>query len=123
MTGITALGTTYNLPNYTGILHMLTPADTPFFSAIGGLSGGGQTTATQFEWQVEDLRAAGQNVALEGQDAPTDQNRVRASVDNICQIHQETVGVSYTKLAAFGQHSGLNIEAVNPITNELDHQV
>jgi hypothetical protein len=123
MSGITALGTTYNLPNYTGILHMLTPADTPFFSAIGGLSGGGQTTATQFEWQVEDLRAAGQNVALEGQDAPTDQNRVRASVDNICQIHQETVGVSYTKLAAFGQHSGLNIEAVNPITNELDHQV
>ncbi|MEU1421478.1 DUF5309 family protein [Kitasatospora sp. NPDC005751] len=123
MSGITALGTTYNLPNYTGLLHLLTPTDAPFFSAIGGLSGGGQTTATQFEWQVEDLRAAGQNVALEGQDAPTDQNRVRASVDNICQIHHETVGVSYTKLAAFGQHSGLNIEAANPVTNELDHQV
>ncbi|MFE6866015.1 DUF5309 family protein [Kitasatospora sp. NPDC057692] len=123
MAGITALGTTYNLPNYTGMLHLLTPTDAPFFSAIGGLSGGGQTTATQFEWQVEDLRAAGQNVALEGQDAPTDQNRVRASVDNICQIHHETVGVSYTKLAAFGQHSGLNIEAANPVTSELDHQV
>jgi hypothetical protein len=123
MSGITALGTTYNLPNYTGLLHQLTPSDTPFFSAIGGLSGGGQTTATQFEWQTEDLRAAGQNVALEGADAPTDQNRVRASVDNICQIHQETVGVSYTKLAAVGQHSGLNIEAANPVRNELDHQV
>lgn len=123
MTGITALGTTYNLPNYTGILHLLTPADVPFFSAIGGLSGGGQTTATQFEWQTEDLRSAGQNVALEGQDAPTDQNRVRAAVNNVCQIHQETVGVSYTKLAAYGQHSGLNIEASNPVTNELDHQV
>ena len=123
MSGITALGTTYNLPNYTGILHLLTPADVPFFSSIGGLSGGGQTTATQFEWQTEDLRSAGQNVALEGQDAPTDQNRVRASVNNVCQIHQETVGVSYTKLSAYGQHSGLNIEATNPITNELDHQV
>lgn len=123
MSGITALGTTYNLPNYTGILHLLTPTDVPFFSAIGGLSGGGQTTATQFEWQTEDLRSAGQNVALEGQDAPTDQNRVRASVNNVCQIHQETVGVSYTKQAAYGQHSGLNIEAPNPITNELDHQV
>lgn len=122
MSGITALGTTYNLPNYTGILHLLTPADVPFFSAIGGLSGGGQTTATQFEWQTEDLRAMGQNVALEGQDAPTDQNRVRASVNNVCQIHQETVGVSYTKQAAYGQHSGLNIEAPNPITKELDHQ-
>jgi len=123
MSGITALGTTYNLPNYTGILHMLTPPDVPFFSSIGGLSGGGQTTATQFEWQTEDLRSAGQNVALEGQTAPTDQNRVRASVNNVCQIHHETVGVSYTKLAAYGQHSGLNIEASNPITNELDHQV
>jgi len=123
MSGITALGTTYNLPNYTGILHMLTPADVPFFSAIGGLAGGGQTTATQFEWQTEDLRSAGQNVALEGQDAPTDQNRVRGAVNNVCQIHQETVGVSYTKLSAFGQHSGLNIEARNPVTNELDHQV
>lgn len=41
MAGITALGTTYNLPNYTGVLHALTPADTPFFSAIGGLAGGG----------------------------------------------------------------------------------
>lgn len=123
MSGITALGTTYNLPNYTGILHLLTPADVPFFSAIGGLAGGGQTTATQFEWQTEDLRSAGQNTALEGQDAPTAQNRVRASVNNVCQIHQETVGVSYTKLAAFGQHSGLNIEAKNPVTNELDHQV
>jgi len=102
---------------------MLTPADVPFFSAIGGLSGGGQTTATQFEWQTEDMRSAGQNVALEGQDAPTAQNRVRASVNNVCQIHQETVGVSYTKLAAVGQHSGLNIEAKNPVTNELDHQV
>jgi hypothetical protein len=120
---ITALGTTYNLPNYTGILHQLTPDDTPFFSAIGGLSGGGQTTATQFEWETFDLRAAGQNTALEGQDAPTEQNRVRGSVDNICQIHHETVGVSYTKLAAVGQRSGLNINGVQPVQNELDWQV
>ena len=35
MAGISALGTNYNLPNYTGILHALTPFETPFFSAIG----------------------------------------------------------------------------------------
>ncbi|WNI16620.1 SU10 major capsid protein [Actinacidiphila sp. ITFR-21] len=120
---ITALGTTYNLPNYTGILHQLTPDDTPFFASIGGLSGGGQTTATQFEWETFDLRAAGQNTALEGADAPTPQNRIRGSVDNICQIHHETVGVSYTKLAAIGQRSGLNIDAPQPVANELDWQV
>ncbi|QDY06158.1 hypothetical protein FJK98_02430 [Micromonospora sp. HM134] len=123
MAGITALGTTYNLPNYTGILHLLTPTDTPFFSAIGGLTGGGQTTDTEFEWGVYDLRTAGQNVALEGQDAPTDQNRVRASQKNVVQVHHETVGVSYTKRAATGRLSGLaTAGAANPVIDELDWQ-
>lgn len=122
MAGITALGTTYNLPNYTGILHQLTPADTPFFSAIGGLTGGGQSTDTEFEWQAFDLRSAGQNVALEGADAPTEQERVRAQIKNVTQIHQETVGVSYTKQAAVGRKAGLANEATNPVRSELDWQ-
>lgn len=123
MAGITALGTTYNLPNYTGLLFGLTPADTPFFSAIGGLTGGRQTTDVEFEWETYDLRAAGQNVALEGQAAPTPQNRVRANASNILQIHQEAVGVSYTKQAATGRLSGLaSAGGANPVLNELDWQ-
>jgi hypothetical protein len=123
MSGITALGTSYNLPNYTGILHLLTPTDTPFFSAIGGLTGGGQTTDTEFEWGNYDLRTAGQNVSLEGQDAPTDQNRVRATAKNVTQVHHETVGVSYTKQAATGRLSGLaTAGAQNSVLNELDWQ-
>jgi hypothetical protein len=124
MAGITALGTTYTLPNYTGILYQLTPNDTAFFSAIGGLSGGGgQVTDTEFEWQTFDLRDAGQNTVLEGQDAPTDQNRVRANATNITQIHQETVGVSYTKQAATGRLSGLATQgSTNPVVAELDWQ-
>ncbi|PNG20332.1 SU10 major capsid protein [Streptomyces cahuitamycinicus] len=123
MAGITGLGTTYNLPNYTGILHSLTPADTPFFSAIGGLTGGGQTNSIEFEWQTYDLRAAGQNAKLEGADAPTGQERVRANVDNIVQIHHETVEVSYTKLAAVQAKSGINNAESNPVTNEADWQI
>lgn len=123
MAGITALGTTYNLPNYSGILYQLTPADTPFFSAIGGLTaGGGQTTDYEFEWETFDLRNAGQNTALEGADAPTEQNRVRGKADNILQIHHETVGVSYTKQAATQRKSGLNNGQANPVTDELDWQ-
>lgn len=122
MAGITALGTTYNLPNYTGILHQLTPSDTPFFSAIGGLTGGGQTDAIEFEWQTFDLRAAGQNTRLEGDDAPAEQERVRGNVSNIVQIHQETVGVSYTKLAATQAKAGVNNAERNPVLNELDWQ-
>ena len=123
MSGITGLGTTYNLPNYTGILYALTPADTPFFSAIGGLTGGGQTISKEFEWEGYDLRDAGQNVALEGADAPTAQERVRANFDNIVQIHHETVAVSYSKLAAYGEKAGINNGAQNPVTNEHDWQV
>ncbi|MGW8988715.1 SU10 major capsid protein [Streptomyces zhihengii] len=123
MAGITALGTSYNLPNYTGILHQLTPSDTPFFSAIGGLTGGGQTNSIEFEWQTFDLRAAAQDPALEGADAPTEENRVRANVSNLVQIHHETVGVSYTKLAATQAKAGINNAEQNPVTNELDWQV
>ncbi|SFO59882.1 SU10 major capsid protein [Amycolatopsis rubida] len=123
MSGITALGTTYNLPNYSGILYQLTPADVPFFSAIGGLSGGGgQAADYEFEWETFDLRDAAQNTVLEGADAPTEQNRVRANATNILQIHQETVGVSYTKQAANQRKSGLNNDQSNPVANELDWQ-
>ena len=90
--------------------------------AIGSLSGGGQTDAIEFEWQEYDLRKAGQNTALEGADAPTEQNRVRGNVSNICQIHHETVGVSYTKLAATQAKAGVNNAARNPVSNELDWQ-
>jgi len=123
MSGITGLGTNYNLPNYTGILHQLTPDDTPFFSAIGGLTGGGQSTDTQFEWQQYDLRAAGQPEVVEGAPAPTAQGRVRGNVSNVCQIHQEKVSVAYSKIAAVGKKAGLNNEATNPVRDEVDWQV
>jgi hypothetical protein len=123
MAGITAMGTTYSLPNYTGLLYALTPYDTPLLSAIGGLTGGGQVTSTELEWEFYDLRAAGQNVQLEGAAAPTSQVRVRANKTNVTQIHQEKVSVSYSKLAAVGQKAGTNNGMVNPVTNELDWQV
>lgn len=123
MAGITALGTSYNLPNYTGLLFGLTPADTPFFSAIGGLNGGGQTTDYEFEWGTYDLRATGQNVALEGQAAPTPQERIRANASNILEIHQEAVAVSYTKQAATARLGGLASQGTsNSVLNELDWQ-
>ncbi|MEV7011552.1 DUF5309 family protein [Streptosporangium sp. NPDC051022] len=129
MAGITGLGTTFNLPNYTGELFGLTPEDTPLLSSIGGLTGGGQTTSTEFEWQTYDLRDPSQRTKVEGATAPTAEERVRANVTNVVQIHQETVSVSYTKQAATGQvaspqsapfnHNGAN----NPITSELNWQV
>lgn len=130
MSGITGMGTTFNLPNYTGELFALTPEDTPLLSAIGGLTGGGQTTSTEFEWQTYDLRDPAQRTKVEGADAPTAEERIRANVKNVVQIHQEKVSVSYTKRAATGNlaspqsapfvHPG---GGPNPVTDELDWQV
>ena len=123
MSGITGLGTTYNLPNYTGILYGLTPQETPFLSAIGGLSGGRQTTSPAFEWETFDLRACSQPEVVGGATAPTAQQRVRGNVANVVQIHQEKVSISYSKLAATGAKAGINNDQPNPVGNELDCQV
>ncbi|WP_326637287.1 DUF5309 domain-containing protein [Streptosporangium sp. NBC_01755] len=129
MAGITGLGTTFNLPNYVGELFGLTPEDTPLLSAIGGLTGGGQTTAVEFEWQSYDLRDPSVRARTEGATAPTAEERVRANIRNVCQIHQEKVSVSYTKMAATGQVATPSsdpyrgVPGSNPVGNELDWQV
>ena len=129
MAGITGMGDTFNLPNYAGELFALTPADTPFLSAIGGLTGGGMTTSQEFEWQTYDLRDPSQRTRVEGATAPTAEERVRANVRNVAQIHQEKVSVSYTKQAAIGAMATpgaapfRGVDGSNPVNNELDWQV
>lgn len=128
MAGITALGTTYNLPNFVGELFGASPEDTPFLSAIGGLTGGESVGSTVFTWQGYDLRdAADDRQRLEGADAPTTEGRVRFSVANVVEIHQEQTSVSYTKQAATRQvstGSAANVQLGNqPVQNELTWQV
>lgn len=129
MAGITGMGTTFNLPNYVGELFGLTPADTPLLSAIGGLTGGGMTSGVEFEWQTYDFRDPSQRVKVEGATAPTAEERVRANVRNVCQIHQSKVSISYTKQAATGQLATpqsapfRGAPGTNPVGNELNWQV
>ncbi len=127
---VTGVSTTFGLPNYHGELFALTPADTPLLSAAGGLTGGAQTDSTSFEWQTYDLRDAASRARLEGADAPTAESRVRANVSNVCQIFQEAVSTSYTKLAATGQYATAGSAPFvsyagepNPIGNEHSWQV
>jgi hypothetical protein len=125
MAGITGLGTTFNLPNFTGSLYGLSKEETPFLSAIGGLSAGGGAVADyEFEWQAYDLRQRGQNVALEGADAPTAQARVRTNYSNLVQVHHEAVEVSYTRQAAHQRLAGLNQGGMsNPVVSEESWQI
>ena len=128
MAGITGLATSFDLPNYAGELFALTPEDTPLLSAIGGLTGGGQTTGIEFEWQTYDLRDPAQRTRTEGATAPNAEERARGNVRNVLQIHQEKVSVSYTKQAAVGQMTTpgsapfRGADGANPVTNELDWQ-
>lgn len=124
MPGITGQSDTFDTPNYVGELFAISREDTPILAAIGGLTGGKETTSKDFEWQAYDLReATAGNAALEGANAPTAQARTRTSYNNVCEIHHEAVDVSYTKQAAIGNRAGLNIAGTNPVTNEFDWQV
>lgn len=123
------MGTTFNLPNYHGELFALTPSVTPLLSAIGGLTGGLQSDAVQFEWQTYDLAARNTNGALEGATAPAASGRVRANVRNAAQIFHKKVSVSYTKQAATGQYATpgpapyVTASGEPVVVSELDWQV
>jgi hypothetical protein len=113
MAGITGLGTTYNLPNFVGELFNASPEDTPFLSAIGGLTGGESVGSTLFEWQGYDLRdAATDRQRVEGADAPGGEERVRFNASNVVEIHQEVVDISYTKQGATKQRNTAGAEVV-----------
>ncbi len=125
MPAVAGQGTTFNLPNYHGELYTVSPVDTPFLSAIGGLNGSGRTLSVEFEWQATDRRASvANNAALEGAAAPAANEQSRLNVSNVCEIHQSAINVSYTKQAATGLMSGINYGAAdNPVTDELAEQI
>lgn len=132
MPSISGLGTTYNLPNFVGELFNVSPEDTQFLSAIGGLTGGESVGSTVFTWQSVDLRdAQDDRQRKEGADAPTAEGRARTNAANVLEIHQEQVSVSYTKQGATRQVAGTiggvaaaNIQLGNqPVQDELQFQI
>jgi hypothetical protein len=120
MGAVSGLGDSYDLPNYVG--ELFTPNDTPFLSAIGGMTGGKSVTSKQFTWQTVDNATAAQTVVAEGADA-TFAERSRSEVTNVTQIMQYGVNVSYTKQAATGNLSGESILGNQPVQDELAFQL
>jgi hypothetical protein len=132
MAGIAGTVTTFNAPNYVGELFQLSPTDTPFLSAIGGLTGGERVNSIMFQWTTTDLRTADNTrQRLEGANAPAAEGRTRSAAYNVVEIHQEAVAISYTKLAASGQYASTGAPAATNMAgldeqariNELDFQV
>jgi hypothetical protein len=125
MAGITGMGTTFNLPNFVGDLFNVSPEDTPLLSVIGGLTGGREAFDKTFEWQFYDLRNAdASRQRVEGANAPTAEERVRANAENVLEIHQEAVSISYTRLAV-GNRGGYGSTArgTSPVVDEMAWQM
>jgi hypothetical protein len=131
MPGVAAIANTYNSPNFVGELFALTPTDTPFLSAIGGLTGGKRANGIVHTWSMYDLRPPDPNRQRpEGADAPSLESRVRGQDRNVLEIHQETVGVTYTRQAAQTMFAGTGspnpnaaaIGGTNAVDNEMDWQ-
>lgn len=122
MGAVSGMGDSYDLPNYVGELFNVTPNDTPFLSAIGGMTGGKSVTSKQFTWQTVDNAAAAQTAVVEGAD-PVYAERSRSEVTNVTQIMQYGVNVSYTKQAATGNLSGESILGNQPVQDELAFQL
>lgn len=123
MATMSGLGTTYNLPNYTGQVYRITPSETPFLAMMGEINGEGKaTTSTVFEWQTSSLAAAiAQPSIVEGA-APAYAAYVRANVSNVVQIFQHGFDLSYSKIAAINRLAGVGIGERNPITDEIAYQ-
>jgi hypothetical protein len=121
MGAVSGQATTFNLLNYVGELFHITPSETPFLSMIGGLTGGLRTKSPQFTWQTDDNAAAAQPAILEGASV-TAGERSRSEVQNVAQIFQEAIELTYRKLAATGQLGGESILGTQPVQNEAARQ-
>ena len=102
MANVTGTGTSFNLPNFAGELFTASPTKTPFLSMIGGLSGGRQTESDEFDTgQLYEFPEATQPEISEqaSETAPAATALVREQKTNVTQIFQESIVLTYAKLA------------------------
>ena len=117
MPNVTGIGTTWNLPNYAGELFTADPTQTPLLSMIGGLTGGKQTDNFEFPTAVLfDYPEATQPEISESASAtaPSASAIARSQENNVVQIHQEVIDLTYAKLSNSGRMSGLNTANATP---------
>ena len=93
LTTFTAIG---NREDLSDIVYDVSPAETPFLSALPKT----KATGTKHEWQTHALTApSGSNAVLEGDDATTDAATVNARVYNYRQISDKVARVTGTQEA------------------------
>lgn len=126
MANVTGVGTSWNLPNYAGELFTADTSQTPLLSMIGGLTGGRQTSTSEFPTAVLfDYPEATQPEISESDsvNAPNSNLIVREQETNVVQIHQEVINLTYMKMSNSGNMSGLNSTLGNSVEDEKAFQI
>ena len=123
-----ATGYLADLPNYSGELFTASREQTPFLSMIGGINGAKATKALTFpitsEYAITAVAQPAITEAVAAAGPPAPKNFTRGQTYNTVQIFQESVDLTYVKMATMGQLTGLNIAgAKNNVMNEKDWQI
>jgi hypothetical protein len=129
MAGVTGQVTTFDRPNFVGLLNLTSPTDTPLVTMLGGERGGRATQNKLFTWQTEDLEATDTVGKVEGGN-PDYAARIRAEVGNVVQITYRGVQLTYSAMgnlgllaASAGLDNSTAILGENPVVNEMVHQL
>ena len=125
---VTGLGTTFNLPNYSGELATASVTQTPFLSMV--LAKGIKNVnylefPTMSDYTLPDPEADGisENAAADIATNKTATNIVRGQSTNIIQTFTDLLSISYVKQAANGQMAGINVAGqTNNAPSEVDFQ-
>ena len=119
------ISTSFETPNYSGLLFNKGNTSTPFSSMIGGKTK--YTDHVEFAVGQEYTTDGGTQPAISeaaSLTAPEASVKKRKQTTNVTQIFQESVGISYAKMSNMGTLSGLNVtgQKANP-ADELAFQV
>lgn len=111
------IATSFDTPNYSGLLFNKGNTKTPFSSMIGGKTK--YTDHVEFAVGQEYTTDGGTQPAISeaaSLTAPDASNKKRTQKSNVTQIYHESVGVSYAKQSNMGTLSGLNVsgQKANP---------
>ncbi len=125
---VTGLGTTFNLPNYSGLLATASVTQTPFLSMV--LRRPMKTVnfiefTTSSDYTLGDPSANGisENSAADVHTNVTATNIVRGQSTNVIQTFTDKLSISYLKEATNGQMSGINVAGqTNNAPSELAFQ-
>ena len=119
------IATSFETPNYSGLLFNKGNTRTPFSYMIGGKTK--YTDHVEFAVGQEYTTDGGTQPAISeaaSLTAPEASVKKRKQTTNVTQIFQESVGISYAKMSNMGTLSGLNVtgQKANP-ADELAFQV